>query len=135
MITLIYTTIFNMTVKKSINQKGEITKVGIVIKKRFTTDHLTFTLNNNKTLPLTYYIKNKKTLKEYKKITLGSSIRVTGTLKNDSYLIVKNIKILEKNRNIIYFIKDGLYNYLSSFDSKVSPYLKAFILGNKLLLF
>ena len=68
MITLIYTTIFNMTVKKSINQKGEITIVGIVIKKRFTADHLTFTLNNNKTLPLTYYIKNKKTLKEYKKI-------------------------------------------------------------------
>ena len=131
MITLIYTTIFNMTVKKSINQKGEVTIVGIVIKKRFTADHLTFTLDNNKTLPLTYYIKNKKTLKEYKKITLGSSIRVTGTLKNDSYLIVKNIKILEKNRNVIYFIKDGLYNYLSSFDSKVSPYLKAFIIGNK----
>lgn len=128
-ITLIYTTILNMT---SVSyEKGETTLTGKIIKKRFTDDHLTFTLKNNKTLPLTYYIKNKKELKEYKKITLGSIIRVTGTLKSDNYLIVKNIKILEENRNIIYFIKDGLYNYLSSFDSRVSPYLKAFIIGNK----
>lgn len=128
-ITLIYTTIFNIT---SVSyKKGEQTLTGKVIKKRFTDDHLTFTLKNNKTLPLTYYIKNKKELKEYKKITLGSIIRVTGTLKSNNYLIVKNIKILKENRNIIYFIKDGLYNYLSSFDSRVSPYLKAFIIGNK----
>lgn len=128
-ITLIYTTIFNIT---SVSyKKGEQTLTGKVIKKRFTDDYLTFTLKNNKTLPLTYYIKNKKELKEYKKITLGSIIRVTGTLKSNNYLIVKNIKILKENRNIIYFIKDGLYNYLSSFDSRVSPYLKAFIIGNK----
>ncbi len=128
-ITLIYTTIFNIT---SVSyKKGEQTLAGKVIKKRFTDDYLTFTLKNNKTLPLTYYIKNKKELKEYKKITLGSIIRVTGTLKSNNYLIVKNIKILKENRNIIYFIKDGLYNYLSSFDSRVSPYLKAFIIGNK----
>ena len=128
-ITLIYTTIFNIT---SVGyKKGEQTLTGKVIKKRFTDDYLTFTLKNNKTLPLTYYIKNKKELKEYKKITLGSIIRVTGTLKSNNYLIVKNIKILKENRNIIYFIKDGLYNYLSSFDSRVSPYLKAFIIGNK----
>ena len=125
-ITLIYTTIFNIT---SVSyKKGEQTLAGKVIKKRFTDDYLTFTLKNNKTLPLTYYIKNKKELKEYKKITLGSIIRVTGTLKSNNYLIVKNIKILKENRNIIYFIKDGLYNYLSSFDSRVSPYLKAFII-------
>ena len=117
-ITLIYTTIFNIT---SVGyKKGEQTLTGKVIKKRFTDDYLTFTLKNNKTLPLTYYIKNKKELKEYKKITLGSIIRVTGTLKSNNYLIVKNIKILKENRNIIYFIKDGLYNYLSSFDSRVS---------------
>ncbi len=128
-ITLIYTTIFNIT---SVGyKKGETTLTGKVIKKRFTDDYLTFTLKNNKTLPLTYYIKNKKELKEYKKITLGSIIRVTGTLKSNNYLIVKNIKILKENRNIIYFIKNGLYNYLSSFDSRVSPYLKAFIIGNK----
>ncbi len=128
-ITLIYTTIFNIT---SVGyKKGEQTLAGKVIKKRFTDDYLTFTLKNNKTLPLTYYIKNKKELKEYKKITLGSIIRVTGTVKSNNYLIVKNIKILKENRNIIYFIKDGLYNYLSSFDSRVSPYLKAFIIGNK----
>ena len=128
-ITLIYTTIFNIT---SVSyKKGEQTLAGKVIKKRFTDDYLTFTLKNNKTLPLTYYIKNKKELKEYKKITLGSIIRVTGTLKSNNYLIVKNIKILKENRNIIYFIKNGLYNYLSSFDSRVSPYLKAFIIGNK----
>lgn len=128
-ITLIYTTIFNIT---SVGyKKGDQALTGKVIKKRFTDDYLTFTLKNNKTLPLTYYIKNKKELKEYKKITLGSIIRVTGTLKSNNYLIVKNIKILKENRNIIYFIKDGLYNYLSSFDSRVSPYLKAFIIGNK----
>ena len=77
-----------------LNQPIRLT--GKVIKKRFTDDYLTFTLKNNKTLPLTYYIKNKKELKEYKKITLGSIIRVTGTLKSNNYLIVKNIKILER---------------------------------------
>ena len=60
-ITLIYTTIFNIT---SVGyKKGEQAITGKVIKKRFTDDYLTFTLKNNKTLPLTYYIKNKKELK------------------------------------------------------------------------
>ena len=75
----------------------------------------------------TIHIDNKVVGTTYKKInvSLGDKIKVYGEV-NNKYININKYKIISKNNNIYYFIKQGIINYFNN-----NRYLYTFILGDK----
>ncbi len=151
-LTLIHITIHTITPRNSLYKEGDITLAGKVVEKRVSNKNFILTVRNKDYFLIYKYIKNSNDLKEYDSIDLGSSINIVGSLEEidelhnfysfsykkylnnkDIYykVVAKKIKITEKNTNIIYFVRNALYNYFATFNAKIVPYLKVFILGNK----
>lgn len=151
-LTLIHITIHTITPRNSLYKKGDITLAGKVVEKRVSNKNFILTVRNKDYFLIYKYIKNSNDLKEYDSIDLGNSINIVGSLEEidelhnfysfsykkylnnkDIYykVVAKKIKITEKNTNIIYFVRNALYNYFATFNAKIVPYLKVFILGNK----
>ena len=151
-LTLIHITIHTITPRNSLYKEGDITLKGKVVAKRISNKNFILTVQNKDYFLIYKYIKNSNDLKEYDSIDLGSSINVTGSLEEidelhnfysfsykkylnnkDIYykVVAKKIKITKKNTNVIYLLRNFLYNYFAAFNDKITPYLKVFILGNK----
>ena len=151
-LTLIHITIHTITPRNPLYKEGDITLKGKVVAKRISNKNFILTVQNKDYFLIYKYIKNSNDLKEYDSIDLGSSINVTGSLEEidelhnfysfsykkylnnkDIYykVVAKKIKITKKNTNVIYLLRNFLYNYFATFNDKITPYLKVFILGNK----
>lgn len=129
--------------KESIYTNSSKEAVGIVTEYSYSNDLLKLTISNKEKLIVYYYLKEDKNID----IQLGDKIKVLGeftkpkpnTTKNlfnyQKYLYNKNIFYiinatniykLSSTNNIYYKIKQSIINNV-----EISPYLKAFILGNK----
>lgn len=151
-LTLIHITIHTITPRNSLYKEGDITLKGKVAAKRISNKNFILTVRNKDYFLIYKYIKNSNDLKEYDSIDLGDSINIAGSLEGidelhnfysfsykkylnnkDIYykVVAKKIKITKKNTNVIYLLRNFLYNYFATFNDKITPYLKVFILGNK----
>lgn len=128
--------------------------IGQVINYEFDGNKLKLTLEGKEKIIIYYYFKTKDEKEKYQnKIELGMALKINGNLelpkKNTipngfnyrNYLKYKhinysmnatNIKIIENNTSILYYIKNKMVKRIDKIDSK--GYLKTFILGDKSIL-
>ena len=132
------------------NSSKEI--IGVIINIKIKDDSISIKLKdkNKEKIICSKYFKNNEDKKKYYNLKLGDKIKVSGEFKeiekattnnifdykNYSYinniiytLKIKNIKLLNKNKNVIYTLKNYIYNYFNTFNN--GKYLKLILLGDK----
>ena len=121
---------------------------GIIIKKNIDGNKLSLIIKAKEKVIVNYYMKRKDELKKYSKLKLGDRIGIKSVfnrpkensnfnlfsyqkylLSNKIYWIcnASNIKLIKKNRNFGYNVKNIIHNRIDSINS---PYLYTFILGD-----
>ncbi len=151
-LSLLYSFVFTKLYKfESIYSSDDDTFTGIITKKDFDGNKLSFTLKSKENLVCTYYIDTldeKKYLE--KNFKLGNKIKIEGELKKPknntvpngfnykNYLYnnkifwtlsVQKIVDIQKTDNILYKIKNSIIEKIDNFNYS-SKYLYAFILGD-----
>ncbi len=142
LLAILYTFIFINSERKSIIDINTHEFYGVITKIIKKDNSLRLYLKNKETIIANYYIKDKKV-----NLHLGDSIKVEGDFKipnrnTTKYLFnyreylkrqgiyysmkVNSYKILKKNYNIFYLLKERLIKRFSN-----NPYLYTFILGDK----
>ena len=133
-LSLIFIKLYKHNIKIDINQKevyGYIRKIEdnkIEIKSK----EKIIVYTNNKDLELNDYVLVKGDLYYPKNNTIFNLFNYKKYLKNKKiYLLMNsnNIKVIKKNNNIFYKIKNIIYKRVNKYKSK--KYLKIFILGDK----
>ena len=137
-------TIIRINIPKTSNyNENSKTLTGIIIQIIEKEDKVIYKIKTKEVIIGTLYLNNK----EKQKVQLGDKVRIIGTFQapqknttknlfnyqeyckrnNVFYLVnINSLKIIKKNQNIYYFIKQKVINYLSK-----DPYLSTFILGEK----
>ena len=140
------TNIYEFHSKYSVNTKSV---VGIVTDFEIDGNKVTINIKAREKLIINYYVKTRKEKDYYENnLELGAKIKVIGTLEipsnntipnifnyrnylynNQIYYLVDadKIKIISKNTNILYYIKNKVIKRIESIDD--TGYLKIFVLG------
>lgn len=143
---LLITNIYEFHSKYSVNTKSV---VGIVTDFEIDGNKVTINIKAREKLIINYYVKTRKEKDYYENnLELGAKIKVIGTLEipsnntipnifnyrnylynNQIYYLVDadKIKIISKNTNILYYIKNKVIKRIESIDD--TGYLKIFVLG------
>ena len=124
--------------------------IGTIKKINYNENYVSLRINAKEMLTAFYYFDNKNEKEKMKSISLGDKIYVKGELvEPDSnrnpnvfnykkYLYnnrqfytlnIKEYKIIEKNKNVFYKIKNYIITNLSD-NKKADQYIKAFVLGD-----
>ena len=141
----------NITVKSKYNNESIIN--GTLISKSFDGDKFSFIIKGKEKVKCTYYLSSEEEKKYYDSLDLGVTLKLEGELNNPvnntipnnfnykKYLYfnriyktfnVKKIKVINKNYNLLYSIKNLIINRIKKY--KNNDYLMMFILGDKSLL-
>lgn len=134
----------------TINKKDLNEFTGIVTSKKIDGNKLTMIIKGKYKVRVDYYIEDEKELEFLDNLDLGIKIQIKGSkqeltnntipntfnykeyLKNtltDYVVLADNYKIINKNTNILYKLKNWLINYIKQFKSK--NYLSTFMIGSK----
>ena len=145
LLVLIISSIRLIVPKQSNYSNDSTTFTGVVTSYQSNDSYLKLTVKNKETIIVYYYFKERKPT-----FTLGETISVTGEFtkpkknttkylfnyqkylynKNIHYIVTANkISKIKSTQNIYYLIKQFILNQTEN-----SPYLKAFILGDKSLI-
>ena len=154
-ITLIYSVLFTFYLPINSKYSGSDTEItGKVIGYQIDGNKLKITLKGKEKIIIYYYFKTEKEKNKYdKKIELGIVLNATGnfvvppknTIPNgfnyknylkyhhiSYYMTATNIKIIENNTSVLYYLKNKLIKRIDRIDD--TGYLRTFILGDKTLL-
>ena len=137
-------TIIRINIPKISNyNENSKTLIGIIIQIIEKEDKVIYKIKNKEIVIGTLYLKNKEKIEAQ----LGDKVKIIGTFQkpqkntaknlfnyqkyckrnNIFYLInIYSLKVIKKNHNIYYFIKQKVINYLNK-----DPYLNTFLLGEK----
>jgi len=137
-------TIIRINIPKTSNYNEKSKNLtGIIIQIIEKEDKVIYKIKTKEIIIGTLYLNNK----EKQKVQLGDKVRIIGTFKrpqknttknlfnyqeyckrNNVFYLVKinSLKIIQRNQNIYYFIKQKIIDYLNN-----DPYLNTFIIGEK----